>query len=224
MSGVQRYVFLSEISKFMIKNIIFDLGGVLLEIYPERSIMAFKSLLSNDKKNFDVFFSAEKIFEKMEIISDCSDFFASSMNSQLQKPLSNEQIFEYWNLLLGDFIPETIEAVQKLKSNYRLFLLSNTNNLHFDVYSSKFLQEFGFDMCELFEQCYFSHKIGLRKPDLAIFHKVLNENNLVARETLFLDDMTYNREAAEQLFIQTLPFTTNDRVTLLPEFRALIGE
>jgi putative hydrolase of the HAD superfamily len=201
----------------MIKNIIFDLGGVLLEIYPERTINTFKSLGFKDNAASDAFFRTQNIFSHMEIIPKSTAFFCAAMNSQFTVSLPESRIIELWNLLLGDFISETVDFVKSLKPNYRLFLLSNTNDIHFEVYTKQFYEKFDYKLSDLFEKVYFSHEIGLRKPNPSIFELVLNENKLNAEETLFFDDMPDNRAAAERLGIKTIAFKTNDRVSVLPE-------
>ncbi len=109
-----------------------------------------------------------------------------------------------WNQIIGDYPPNRIELLKTIKPNYRLFLLSNTNQIHYNFYIQKFKNEFGFDFLSLFEETYWSFKIGCRKPDNEPYLHVLNENNLVPEETLFIDDSIQNIETAKNLGIKTV--------------------
>jgi len=92
-------------------------------------------------------------------------------------------------------------------------LLSNINPIHYGYIMDYLKQEFGFENNDhLFEKTYYSHFVGLRKPDSAFFEKVLNENGLVAEETLFIDDIAANLEPAKALGIQTFLMQAPDTV------------
>ena len=104
-------------------------------------------------------------------------------------PLSDMQIDDAWNAMLIDLPEENISFLKSLKNKYRIFLLSNTNEIHEQAFTALIQKKFGENVLEkVFEKIYFSHRLKLRKPDLSIFNYVLNENNLAAEETLFVDD------------------------------------
>lgn len=185
-----------------IKNVIFDLGGVILNIDFKKTEEAFK-LLGLD--NFSDHISQHHItdfFEKYEtgLLSDAE--FIAGVKRLVDKPVSEEQIIAAWNALLLDFPPARIALLKRLKSKYRTFLLSNTNSIHHQEYRARLFRDQGVYLEDLFEKVYYSHAVNLRKPGAEIFELVLNDNNLKAEETLFIDDTASNFPEAERLGIK----------------------
>jgi putative hydrolase of the HAD superfamily len=185
-----------------VKNIIFDLGGVILNIDFKKTEEAFKLLGLN---NFSDHISQHYIsdfFEKYEtgLLSD--DEFTAGVKKLVGKPVTDEQIIAAWNALLLDFPPARIALLKRLKSEYRTFLLSNTNSIHHQEYRARLFRDQGVFLEDLFDKVYYSHAVNLRKPHAAIFQLVLNDNNLKAEETLFIDDTASNFPEAESLGIQ----------------------
>ncbi len=110
-----------------------------------------------------------------------------------------------------DYPPARINLLADLKQKYRTFLLSNTNRIHYEFYNPIINQQFGYDGLEsFFEKAYFSHEIGMKKPDSKIYKFVLENSNLIPAETLFIDDNKSNIEAASALGIQTLWLKDNN--------------
>ena len=110
---------------------------------------------------------------------------------------ASDKILDYtWNQIICDYPPQRIELLKLINQNYRLFLLSNTNEIHYIYYISKFRKEYGFDFLSLFEETYWSFKIGKRKPDTASYLHVINHSKLMPEETLFIDDSIQNIIAA----------------------------
>lgn len=181
-----------------IKNIIFDLGGVILNIDLRKTQEAFRLL---GLKEIDSIFrmghidSFFKLYEK-GALSD--DQFVEEIQKEIGSPVSFEKIVAAWNALLLDFPPERIELLKELKSRYRLFLLSNTSALHHIRFHEIFKQEFGISLDDLFEKAYYSHVIKLHKPDTAAYKLITDENGLDPAETLFIDDSPANVEGAEK--------------------------
>ena len=180
------------------KNIIFDLGGVILNIDLRKTQDAFTSLgVKNIGEVFsmghiDSFF---KLYERGAI--DDAEFIASVQNLAGIK-LAPEIVIEAWNALLIGFPPERINFLKKIRSKYRLFLLSNTSALHHTRFHELFKQEFGGSLDELFDKAYYSHIIKLHKPDTAAYKLIIDENRLNPGETLFIDDSAANVEGAER--------------------------
>ncbi len=117
--------------------------------------------------------------------------------------------------MLLDFPKERIELLQRLNKKYRLFLLSNTNEIHFHQYNNDLINQFGFDLNSLFEKAYYSFELGMRKPDTEIFEYALNDSILDPFETLFIDDLDKNIETARRLGMNTIwiDITKNDNIT-----------
>lgn len=177
--------------------IIFDLGGVIINIDYHRTKMAFETL---GVKNFDKLFSKasqSNLFDQLEkgAISD-EDFF-SQIRTISGLNISDEEIRQAWNAILLDFPIERIEKLQKLKNRYRLFLLSNTNRIHIKAFTELLFQQFGKNpLSDIFERIYFSSDIGMRKPDAEIFNRVIEENQLNKPKTIFIDDSPQHIEGA----------------------------
>jgi HAD superfamily hydrolase (TIGR01509 family) len=180
-----------------IRNIIFDLGGVILNIDNKLTEEAFVKL---GVKNFHEIFGhghAASFVLEYEIGKITDEEFIAELRKISGLSVSDKEILDAWNRLLLDFPPERIQLLKELKKKFRIFLFSNTNALH--VVELKQRHRDAFDNSELddyFEKAYYSQILGMRKPDTASFLKIIAENNLVPGETLFVDDALVNIEGA----------------------------
>ena len=187
------------------KNIIFDLGGVILAIDYQRTIDAFQELGFVD---FDVHYTQAKqegVFDDFEEGRISANHFVDSLKQHLPETTTKAQITSAWNAMLLDWSLEKINFVKSLKSKYNLFLFSNTNAIHkayFEASMQKQLSMSSLD--ELFIRAYYSHEFGKRKPHTASFQAILDENQLVASETLFIDDSIQHIEGAKQIGLHTI--------------------
>jgi glucose-1-phosphatase len=188
-----------------IKNIIFDFGGVFIDVDYKRTEQAF---IDAGIGNFSELYSqhsASPLFESLEKgETGIADFF-KQLRSDTGVALSDEKITACWNSILGKYYPAAIQKAKALREKYRLFLFSNTNAIHYerfmDIYREQFGQE-NFD--ELFDKVYYSHAIGLRKPYPESYTWVVNDAGINAAETLFIDDTLVNIEGAARAGLQTL--------------------
>lgn len=199
-----------------IKNIIFDLGGVVMDLDIEKTKKSLARLgfgesmfhLQEEPENKNIFILLER-----GIISETE--FYSALKNIIGKPVTLEQLKTAWNEMIVDFQPQKIKLLQELKSKYRTFLLSNTNIVHIERCNEILAQKYHLSgLGELFEKTYYSYKTGLRKPESSIFELVLNSSNLVPSETLFIDDAAIHLETAEKLGINTLYLTRNAPLNL----------
>jgi HAD superfamily hydrolase (TIGR01509 family) len=182
-----------------IKNIIFDLGGVILNLDNQRTEDAFASLGAKDFRDYFGHGFAASFFKDYETghISD-RQFLDSLKELTGLSALQDEEIVTGWNALLLDFPPERIQLLKDLRKRYRLFLFSNTNALHLAALQETYRTTFGEgSLDDHFERAYYSHTLGKRKPDKASYEFILNENHLIGSETLFVDDAQVNVEGAE---------------------------
>ncbi len=189
-----------------IKNIIFDLGNVLIPLEREAARAAFSQLLSEDHKQTDVFsFKTLDAFIDYETGIISSGEFIENIRIFFRDEVSDEEITLAWNRIIGNFPPDHVEMLQRLGNHYRLFVLSNTNEIHAGKYEKEVpgIEHLG----DLFEKLYYSHIMGLRKPQPEIYERVLMENGLNPAETLFADDLAENIKSAAKLGIQTLHVT-----------------
>ena len=172
----------------MIKNIIFDLGGVIYDIDYNKTINAFKNL---GIKNFEQIIDKagqQNFFNDFETGKLSKSEFFTKINSLVQDPLTDFQITSAWNSMLLNFMPDAIDCLDKISSRYRLFLLSNTNEIHIDFILHQVGQKYFSFFCKKFEKVYLSYEIGKRKPHSYVFEDVIKENFLKKNETLFIDD------------------------------------
>ena len=185
-----------------IKNIVFDLGGVILDIDYNLTVKAFEDLgIPNFKEQYSKM-SQSNLFDNIETGKISPVEFRDLIREVAQKTISDAEIDTAWNALILHLPQYRIEILKNLQVNYRLFLLSNTNKIHYDDYSEVIKRENGIEGLEpLFEKTYLSHEMGLRKPDPEIFQVVLSENNLVPKETLFIDDSPQHIASAKTLGI-----------------------
>jgi len=196
-----------------IKNIIFDLGGVLLNIDFKRTEEAFRLLGIENFSDYISQFHITDFFEKYETGKITDDEFVEGLSRIIGAPVEKKKIIAAWNAMLMDFPPERVAFLQKIKSTYRTFLLSNTNALHHDEFQQRLFDLYGLRLEDLFGKAYYSHVVNLRKPGAAIFQMVLDENKLLSEETLFIDDTYSNFEQAVQLGIQVHHLKLGESIT-----------
>ncbi len=196
-----------------IKNIIFDLGGVLLNINPLLSLLELEKISGIGRDELILRFLNEKIFEKFDTGSLNPAQFREKLCHILNCSVSDAEIDRCWNKLLLDFPPDRVEMLQQIRNNYRIFLLSNTNSIHFDHYTQEFFENYGIRMTELFDELFLSYEIGIHKPDAGIYTHVLQHAGIEASESVFFDDSLSNIEAAKLLGIRGIQVTDDRDVT-----------
>lgn len=185
-----------------IRNLIFDFGNVLLNIDPKRSSEAFRQLGVKDETDFFGSRSSLELMVEFERGQVSPEEFRNTVLRSLQPGITPEQVDAAWNALLLDFPPRRVELLKQLRNHYRIYLLSNSNQIHYVSYTAAFMRNYGFPLTELFDKMWFSQQIGLSKPDPEIFRYVLNEGWLHPEETLFIDDTLVHVEAARKAGIR----------------------
>lgn len=181
----------------VIENILFDLGGVILNIDYEKTISAFKKL---GLSNFDEIYSQfkqERLFDDIETGKISADDFTRRIKDLFSKDVNNVDIESAWNAMLLDLPGERLDLLKKSGKNYRIFLLSNTNQIHYNEYIKYIEKVHQVDFNGFIEKAYYSHEIGLRKPNQDCFDYVCSQNNLKAENTLFIDDSIQHIEGAK---------------------------
>ena len=191
-----------------IDNIIFDLGGVILEIDLDMIKKGFMSLGFNDLESSFETFKHNQIFEKFERGQIEPQVMRNEIRKASPNPFSDKEFDKVWNSVIINYPKENIQLLKDLHGKYTTFLLSNTNEIHYDFYTKMLSQEFGIEKLDLlFNKAYYSHTSGMRKPNPKFFELVLNENSLKPETTLFIDDFEENIEAAKLLGIKTIHLT-----------------
>lgn len=181
----------------MIRNIIFDLGGVLLDIDYKRTEQAFKQLGFD---NFDEVYSQlqqSETFDLFETGDLSADEFRDAIREASGKELSDADIDKAWNAMILDLPEKHIDFLDNVRDDYRIVLLSNTNEIHLECIYDKFGHEFT-EFEYLFERTYYSHLVGYRKPEVEIFEEILEDREMEAGETLFIDDSPQHVEGARE--------------------------
>lgn len=190
-----------------IKNLILDYGNVLFEIDFKRAQDAFSALGVKDIEKFFSHKAHHNLFNDFEEGKISPQAFRDGIREvAANNSLSDQQIDNAWNSLLIGVPNESIhELLLDLKSKYRLFLLSNNNEIHYQWILNYLKEKWQLDNYDNhFETAYFSHIMQLRKPNAEIFQKVIEEQNINAEETLFVDDSPQHLEGAKKLGFNTL--------------------
>jgi len=187
-----------------IKNIIFDLGDVIIDLSIPGTLnrLAERSEKTSDQVK-SLYWSSQTFHDYEKGLLTNAAFFQGA-NDLLGTDMSFEEFSEIWNSMLIRIPEERLHLLDRLSRTFRLFLLSNTNDIHLRRFTEMMeVVSPGRPLEYYFEKTYYSHRMGMRKPNEDIFSFVLNENGLLAHETLFLDDNHDNIKGASMVGIQT---------------------
>jgi glucose-1-phosphatase len=189
-----------------IKNIIFDFGGVICDIDISRSEEKFKAfgppktISALSKKEQDHEF--EKMVNQLETGMMTPAKFRQTIREFYISEPSDEAIDKAWNALVLGIPPHRIKLLENIRDHYRIFLLSNSNEIHYLEYLQDFQRKYGYhDFNDLFEKSWFSFRVRLKKPDRELFELALTDGHLAPEETLFIDDTLIHIESARKLGI-----------------------
>ncbi len=183
------------------KNIIFDLGNVVVDINLNNCMEAFRKLGYKGEGNFLNTYKQTGIFGDLEIGKIGREEFTTNLRKLLNPEVTDQEIIAAWNAIILDYKAERIEAILELKKTYNLFLLSNTNEIHID-YCGNNVPIAG-SLNNLFHKTYYSHEMGKCKPNKDIFEELLTDAGIKAHETVFFDDSPANVAAAKELGIDS---------------------
>ncbi len=188
-----------------IKNIIFDLGGVILNIDYQKTNDAFIALGVTNFHELYSQFKGSLLFDNLETGHISTEDFLQEMHKHVPAEVTDQQIIDAWCAMLLDFPLQRLQLLQQLRQQYNLYLLSNTNAIHLDRFNQILMESRGIpSLSEFFDKAYYSHLVGLRKPGTEIYEVVLQENGLKAGETVFIDDTLPNIEAAKKVGLHTI--------------------
>lgn len=182
-----------------IRAIIFDFGGVLLNIDPRRTRQAFINLGLQRFETGASVLRTSGIYEQLETGTITPDGFRAKLRSFFDRPVTDGDLDQAWNAMLLDLPEPRIRLLEALRNRYRIFLLSNSNQIHFECYERRFRDEYGYDGFDaLFEKAWFSFRLGLKKPGTEIFRRVIDDAGLDPSSTLFIDDTLMHVEGARK--------------------------
>lgn len=180
------------------KNIIFDLGGVLLNLDIPKTTQAFEQLGAPEFKSLFGLGRAESFLKAYEVGYINDDEFITDLQ-QLTGGKGRDQVVHAWNAMLLDFPKERIELLAELRKKYDLYLFSNTNAIHLSAFVKTFSDTFnGASLDGEFSKAWYSHLIKLRKPDVEAFEFIIKDGGLNPAESVFIDDALVNVEGARK--------------------------
>lgn len=188
-----------------IRNIIFDLGGVFIDINFKATQEAFAALGVNNFNDFYSQHSASSLFEDLETGRISAKQFYERFRQESGTELTDGQIRDAWTAMLGRFHQENLNWLEEIGFKYKIYLFSNTNIIHYNALQQIYRDSTGkknFD--DYFIKAHYSHDLGVRKPYPESFKKLLAIESLEADETLFIDDTISNIEGANEAGLQTI--------------------
>lgn len=182
-----------------IKNIIFDLGRVIVDIHFDRTVPAFQKLgLGDDDMDYRKV-AETPLFRDFEVGKSTPAEFRSGIRNFLNNPkLTDKQIDDAWYAMIGEVSSGRIETLKKLNKNYKVYLYSNTNQIHIERFHADFKEKHGIDFPSLFVKDFYSHEIRDRKPEISSYKKVIEQAGIKPEESIFIDDLEANCIAAEK--------------------------
>jgi len=198
-----------------ITTLIFDLGGVLINLDLPQCIQNFKDLGLQHFEQHLSLFGQKGFFLQFEKGQISIPEFREEVRKLCTNPLTDAQIDAAWCSFLCDIPNQKLEMLLELKKKFRLLLLSNTNQLHIEVSTAGEFARIGKKITDVFDKCYYSYEMGMAKPDAEIFETLLSDAGVSAYECLFLDDGPKNIEQASKMGIQTYLVDINEDLSFL---------
>ncbi|WP_455497805.1 HAD family hydrolase [Coprobacter sp.] len=182
-----------------IKTIIFDLGGVLMDLNKQRCINAFKHLGFTDIQEYLGEYEQKGMFMDLEDGTISAPEFRDKIRNHIGKPVTDQQIDDAFNLFLVGIPDYKLTMLLELRKKYQVFMLSNTNPVMFEGRIPELFKMQGGSISDYFDKFYLSYQLGATKPKPIVFEKIIADAKILPEETLFLDDSRRNIEAARTL-------------------------
>lgn len=201
-----------------IKNIIFDLGGVIINLDINKSIKAFNAISPMPFEEIYTQSKQSELFNAFDKGTITQNNFFTDLAKAINYNGNLEILHEAWNAMLLDFPEHRFDTLVSAKQRYNTYLLSNTNETHIEVFERDLRRTHGIQNFEdYFDKLYYSCRIGMRKPDAEIFEFVLKENKLDPAETVFIDDSIQHVKGAGEVGINAYLLEKNMEVQTLLE-------
>ncbi|KOO68901.1 HAD family hydrolase [Xylanibacter rarus] len=189
----------------VIKNIVFDLGGVIMTLDPAEALRRFKALGLSDAERYLDSYTQSGIFGNLEEGKITAEDFRSKLSSLTGHELTFDECKHAWLGYRKDVPQRNLDLLKELRAKgYRLILLSNTNPFMMDWALSSEFDGKGSSLNDYFDALYLSYRLGIMKPASDFFRQVLDNENILPEETLFVDDGPRNVEAAGKLGFMTM--------------------
>lgn len=185
-----------------IKNVVFDLGGVLINLDFDNCLNAFRKAGFQDIEKQVCQFRGKGLFSQFEAGEITPEEFRDTIRKETSGSLTDRKIDDMWNLMLLDIPREKLDLLLELRSHYMVYLLSNTNQIHWDYACEQMFSYHGFHVNDFFEDTFLSFQMHQAKPDKEIYELMMKEANILPAETFFIDDSEANCKAASVLGMQ----------------------
>lgn len=186
-----------------ISTLIFDFGGVLIDLDMNQSILNFKKLGVENVESYLSNFGQSGFFMQLEKGKISADEFRFEIRKMTTNTITDKEIDDAWNAFLVRIPSKKLDIVYELRKKYRVIMLSNTNAIHFPYAEQTFFSYKNRSIDEYFDKCYRSYDMKMAKPDAEIFEAILSQEQVAANRCLLLDDGPKNIEQAQKLGIQT---------------------
>ena len=186
-----------------ISTLIFDFGGVLIDLDMNQSILNFKKLGVENVENYLSNFGQSGFFMQLEKGKISTEEFRSEIRKMTTNTITDKEIDDAWNAFLVRIPSEKLDIVYQLRKKFRVIMLSNTNAIHFPYAERTFFSYKNRGIDEYFDKCYRSYDMKMAKPDAEIFEAILSQEQVAANQCLLLDDGPKNIEQAQKLGFQT---------------------
>lgn len=187
-----------------IKNLILDFGGVIINLTRNRCIDAFESLgVNNIRESIVNNYQHRELFMQLELGNITSAQFRDEIRQTAGRPLTDEQIDNAWIAMLDDIADYKLDLILELKKKYKIFLLSNTNEIHWNWAEKNGFSYKGHQSKDFFDSTYLSYELHMLKPDAEIFECLIGREGIDPKETFFIDDALPNCKTAECLGLRT---------------------
>jgi len=194
-----------------IKVLLFDLGGVVIDIDPKKAISELKKISSKTVTEFkeldyryETFNSdLSKLFNAYEKGEISDQVFRNGLRTAGNLDLDDKNIDEIWNLVIVKIHSDILEIILQLKSKYLIMILSNTNSIHRNFFDKLCIDLYQKTFEQLFDNVFYSFKLKCRKPDKEIYEKVVEKSKYLPSEILFFDDMIENLSECKKMGMST---------------------
>tara|TARA_B100000989_G_scaffold284127_1_gene250648 strand:- start:145 stop:765 length:621 start_codon:yes stop_codon:yes gene_type:complete len=197
-----------------IDTLIFDFGGVIINLDYSKPVNEFKKLGILDSKKLYSKKEQTKLFDSLE----CGQISDENFLNEIRKKSNTndlELIKKAWNSILLNIPKERVHLLKKLSSKYKIFLLSNTNSIHLKEIISSYGEKKWKNFISIFNDVYFSNQIGMRKPNEDVFFYIIKKNKLDVSKTLFIDDSPQHIKTAKKIGFETYHLTNSEDIISL---------
>lgn len=200
-----------------IKTIIFDLGGVLINLNFKKSFEAFNKAGIKNLEELIFKSGPESVLSRFRLGNISTEEFRNYIRQEINEQITDQEIDHMWNQMLIDIPHEKLDLLIELHKKYKIYALSNTNELHWQ-YSCEMFKYHGLTVNDFFDKIFLSFEMHKEKPNLDIFEEMIKKTNLIPNESLFIDDSASNCQAAEVLGIKSYCYHIGDDLNLIKKF------